>query len=390
MFESLKVLELATVLAGPAVGQFFAELGAGVIKVENIHTNGDVTRTWKIPGEVTDDRSAYFTAVNWGKKSIVINLQLTRGQEIVQALARKCDVVISSFKPGDDAKLKVDYQTLSHENPRLIYGRITGYGAHDERVGYDAVLQAEAGFMYMNGDPGSTSLKMPVALIDILAAHHLKEGLLLALLNLAKTGRGSLVEVSLLDAAIASLANQATNWLVGGKIPQKKGSAHPNIAPYEDVVGTLQGDEILLCLGTDRQFSQLCQLLGIPETAEDSRYRTNIDRVHNRTELHATLASAIRDKDSGFLMEIFARAHIPAGIVKNLAQVFDTPAARRLLVDAGGFTGVRTYVGPTFSHDEHHLSSPPTAGQHSLEILSETLGFGAQTVAELLDQGVVR
>lgn len=390
MFGSLKVLELATVLAGPAAGQFFAELGADVIKIENLRTNGDVTRTWKIPGEQSDDRSAYFSAVNWGKKSILVDLRQTRGKSIVQELARQADLVISSYKPGDDVKLGVDYETLAAENRRLIYGRITGYGPADERVGYDAVLQAEAGFMFMNGEPGGSSLKMPVALVDILAAHHLKEGILLAMLNLQKTNRGGLVEVSLLDAAIASLANQATNWLIGGKIPQKKGSAHPNISPYGDVFTTLHGDEILLAVGTDRQFTRLCEVLAIPAVALDPKYRTNTNRVQHREALHNILSSAIILQDTTALMASLHAARIPAGIIQNLAQVFQMPAARDLLLSGGGLNSVRTYVGPTFSHQSHSLLPPPATGQHSLEILREMLGYSDQTVALLLAEGVVR
>ncbi|MEJ1238453.1 CaiB/BaiF CoA-transferase family protein [Chryseolinea sp. T2] len=391
MFDSLKVLELATVLAGPSVGQFFAELGASVIKVENLLTQGDVTRTWKVPGEATDDRSAYFTSVNWGKKSILVDLRQERGRIIVRELARQSDVVISSYKPGDDRKLGVDYESLRELNPRLIYGRITGYGPQDDRVGYDAVLQAEAGFMFMNGEVGGRSLKMPVALIDILAAHHLKEGLLLALLNLERTGTGHLVEVSLLDAALSSLANQGTNWLVGGKIPQKKGSAHPNIAPYGDVFTTLEGDEILLAVGTDRQFSSLCDVLNIPEIAADPRYQTNIERVHNRADLHITLSEAVRQQHTATLMTAMQAARIPAGIVQNLAQVFDMEAARRLILDSASLRGVKTYVGPTFTHPESfHLLPPPTAGQHTREILTQVLNYDVQTVAELLQAGAVR
>jgi len=390
MFESLKVLELASVLAGPAVGQFFAELGASVIKVENLLTQGDVTRSWKIPGESTDDRSAYFVAVNWGKKSIALNLQTTEGRGIIHSLAQQSDVVISSFKPGDAEKLGVDYDTLSGHNSRLIYGRITGYGPDDKRVGYDAVLQAEAGFMFMNGEPDGASLKMPVALIDILAAHHLKEGLLLAMLNLEKTGKGALVDVSLLDAAIASLANQATNWLVGGRIPQKKGSTHPNIAPYGDLFMTRHGDEILLAVGTDRQFIQLCEVLGEPVLAQDARYRTNIDRVSHRASLYEALSLSIKKHDGAQLMNALLGAHIPAGVVKNLAQVFEMPEARKLVVEGAGLKGIRTYVGPTFTHHDLHLSPPPSTGQHTLEILTKTLGFTSQTVAKLLEAGVVR
>lgn len=221
--DGIKVLELASVLAGPGVGQFFAELGANVIKVENLRTGGDVTRTWKAAGEPTDDRSAYFCAVNWGKRSIALDLSKKEGQKIVHELARQADIVIASYKPGDPEKLGVDYKSLSSVNNGLIYGQITGYGAENPKVGYDAIVQAESGFMYMNGEPGGRSLKMPVALVDVLAGHHLKEGLLLAMLQRQQTGAGRLVEVSLIQAAISSLANQATNWLVGKKILESTG-----------------------------------------------------------------------------------------------------------------------------------------------------------------------
>ncbi|HRW98805.1 MAG TPA: CoA transferase, partial [Cyclobacteriaceae bacterium] len=179
LFTGLKVVELASVLAGPSVGQFFAELGAEVIKVENLHGGGDVTRTWKGNGEQTGDVSAYFSSVNWGKKSLALDLSKKEGREIVQQLASKADLIIASYKPGDAEKLGVDYGTLSKLNRGLIYGQVTGYGPDNERVGYDAVIQAESGFMDLNGTPDSGPTKMPVALIDVLAAHHLKEGLLL-------------------------------------------------------------------------------------------------------------------------------------------------------------------------------------------------------------------
>src|SRR4051812_23217820 len=149
MLEDLKVLELASVLAGPGVGQFFAELGANVIKVENLRSGGDVTRTWRSAGEKTDDRSAYFCSINWGKKSIAIDLSNAEGQRIVQDLASKSDIVIASYKPGDAEKLKVDYKSLSAKNPGIIYGQVSGYGSENPRVGYDAIIQAEAGFMFM-------------------------------------------------------------------------------------------------------------------------------------------------------------------------------------------------------------------------------------------------
>ena len=289
MFHELKVLELASVLAGPSVGQFFAELGAEVIKVENIHTGGDVTRTWKVKNEETDDRSSYFCSVNWGKKSIAVDLNRKEGKAIIYKLVEKSDIVIASYKSGDAEKLGVDYKTLSSLNPHLIYGQISGFGSSNPRVGYDAVIQAEAGFMFLNGEPDGPSLKMPVALMDILAAHHLKEGILLALLRKNQTGKGDFLEVSLLQAAVSSLANQATNWLVAGVTPQKQGSAHPNIAPYGDIFRTLDGHEILLAIGSDRQFNSLCKILNLDGPNEMYRYQCPTGQ--KSTRLESTLRS---------------------------------------------------------------------------------------------------
>ena len=284
-FTGLKVLELASVLAGPSVGQFFAELGADVIKVENLNTQGDVTRSWKVAGEKTDERSAYFCSVNWGKRSIALDLNSQDGRHVVKKLALKSDVIIASYKPGDAEKLGVDYQTLSKNNPSLIYGQVTGYGSNNPRVGYDAIIQAEAGFMFMNGQPKGQSTKIPVALMDVIASHHLKEAILLAMLEKNITRKGKLVEVSLIQAAISSLVNQATNWLVVGRLPQKQGSAHPNIAPYGDVFTTKDDKEFILAIGSDQQFQSLCDILGISAIAYDARFTTNTSRVQNRTVL---------------------------------------------------------------------------------------------------------
>lgn len=369
MFQGLKVLELASVLAGPCVGQFFAELGAEVIKIENTRTHGDVTRSWKGHDEGTDDRSAYFCSVNWGKKSVALDLSSPSGREAVHKLAIQSDVVIASYKPGDAEKLGVDYGSLSSLKPTLIYGQVTGYGSHNERVGYDAVLQAEAGFMYMNGEVGHRSLKIPVAIIDILASHQLKEGLLLALLNQARTGKGAFVEVSLLQAAISSLMNQATNWLVAKQLPQKQGSAHPNIAPYGDTFLTSDGMEILLAVGNDKQFVELCSVLKIHHIAHDPRYRTNTARVKHRHELRNLLESEIARRMSGELMNSLHDKKIPAGLIQNLRQVFEMPEAKGLVLESGNLFGVRTYAAHGFTTPTN-LCEPPHFGQHTDEVLA--------------------
>ncbi len=373
MFQDLKVLELASVLAGPSVGQFFAELGATVTKVENSKTGGDVTRSWKSAGEQTDDRSAYFCSVNWGKKSIALDLTSTEGKNIVQQLATKSDIVIASYKPGDAEKLGVAYQQLTTNNEKLIYGQITGYGSHDARVGYDAVIQAESGFMFMNGEPGGASLKMPVALIDILAGHQLKEALLLALLKRERTGAGSFVEVSLMQTALASLANQATNYVVAGKVPQKQGSAHPNIAPYGEVFTTKDGKQLLLAVGNDKQFSDLCEVLSKPLMAEDALYKTNYMRVINRLSLQSELSMLIQEQASDHLLPQLQARKIPAGIIQDVAQAFKMDQAKELMLSDNGLVGVKTFVG-NFSGlgdtaSPSTLSAPPHLGEHTAEIL---------------------
>lgn len=374
MFSKLKVLELASVLAGPSVGQFFAELGAEVIKVENLSTGGDVTRTWKGSGEQTDDRSAYFCSVNWGKKSIAIDLGSPEGKELVHKLAVKSDVVIASYKPGDAEKLGVSYHQLqlSASNKQLIYGQITGYGSENDRVGYDAVIQAESGFMDLNGERNGPPTKMPVALIDVLAAHQLKEGLLLALLKRERTGEGSLVEVSLIQTAIASLVNQASNWLVANKQPARQGSAHPNIAPYGDSFLTQDGKRILLAVGTDRQFLNLMSLLEIPQSSIFEKYGTNLLRVENREELNILLAKAISQMDSEKLVTKIHQHKIPAGIIQNVKEVFEMPEARELLITANGLTGVKSFIAKntTSEQSQFELFPPPHFGEHTSEIVS--------------------
>lgn len=370
MFKDLKVLELASVLAGPGVGQFFAELGAEVIKVENLKTGGDVTRTWKGNGELTDDRSAYFCSVNWGKKSIAIDLTSPDGKSIVQKLASTADIIIASYKPGDAEKLGVSYQQLSANNKKLIYGQVTGYGSHNERVGYDAVIQAESGFMDLNGEANGLPTKMPVALIDVLAGHQLKEALLVALLSRERTGRGSFTEVSLIQTAISSLTNQATNWLVANKLPSRQGSLHPNIAPYGESFETKDGKRILLAVGSDRQFFDLLKILNINPLMFENKFSTNHRRIENREELKQVLAQAI---DQLSASELFLKIHalkIPAGIIQNVQEVFEMPEAKQLLMQHDDLVGVRTFVAAGSDLEPGAVLPPPHFGEHTQEILN--------------------
>lgn len=359
MFAGLRVLELASVLAGPSVGQFFAELGAEVIKVENPKTGGDVTRSWKSAGETTDDRSAYFCCCNWGKQSVALDLSQPADLETLKKMVTTMDVVIASYKPGDAEKLGVSYEQLKAINQQLIYGQITGYGSDDVRVGYDAVIQAESGFMDLNGAKDGPPTKMPVALIDVLAAHQLKEGLLLALLHRERTQQGGLVEVSLVQAALSSLANQATNWLVAKKLPTRQGSAHPNIAPYGDVFETKDRKQILLAVGSDRQFEDLMQALGL-RTWDLDKFSTNQQRVKNREELNGLLAGKIQEMNSGDLMSALLAKKIPGGLVQNVQEALAMPVAKEIMLEGDGLKGVRNFVGKmSFAEVKKELSDPP-------------------------------
>ena len=349
----LRVLELASVLAGPQVGQFLAELGAEVLKIEHPGTGGDVTRNWKTATEdATATTSAYFAAANWGKTSRGLDLTTAAGRAAFRALAARADIIIASYKPGDAEKLGVDYATARAENPGLIYAHLTGYGPGSGRAGYDAVLQAETGFMHLNAAVGADGTvgepqKMPVALIDLLAAHQLKEGILTALYRRARTGQGALVEVSLAQSALASLANQATTWLVAGVNPQPLGSGHPSIVPYGTVLTAADGTRLVLAVGSDRQFQALCAALDCPELAADARFATNAGRVQHRAALAPLLTAMVAAHDGPALLAELEKCHVPAGTVRDVAQALATPEAAILLLrdpTTGRPGGVRTAV----------------------------------------------
>ncbi len=384
--NELRVLEFASVLAGPSVGQFFAELGSTVIKIENFRTGGDVTRTWRTTGEQTDDRSAYFCAVNWGKHSIGLDLSCAEGKGVAHRLVKDADIVITSYKPGDATKLGVDYNTLSAINPALIYGHITGYGSDVDHVGYDAVIQAESGFMYMNGAPDGPPMKMPVALMDVLAGHQLKEGLLVALLDRVMSGVGRLVEVSLIQSAIASLVNQGSNWLVGKVDPQRQGSLHPNIAPYGEMFATSDNEYILLAVGTDRQFADLCRLLDHSELADDPRFLNNIGRVRNRKILAGLLAPAFGKKTGVELLLRLKEAKVPAGLIQRVSDALDQQHTKDLLIDDDGLVGVRSFVATGVRLSLH---APPHLGEHTLHIL-EAAGYSPADIQRLSVGGAIQ
>ena len=399
IFSNLVVLELAGVLAGPSVGQFFAELGARVIKLENPSTHGDVTRTWKMPGELSGELSSYFHSCNWGKESIGVNLKSEEGRAVMHDLASRADVVISNFIPKAARKLQADYDSLKKLNPEIIVGSIVGYNPESDRPGYDAIIQAEAGYYYINGDPHSQDwkpTKMPVPLMDILAGHQLKQALLIALLQKQATGRGSNVTVSLFDSAVSALTNQATSWLVAGQVPSPMGSEHPNIAPYGSVYKSKDGRNVVLAVGTDRQFASLCSLLEVDGLSKDPRFQKNADRVTHRMVLWTILQDHIVKRERAPFLAACENAGIPAGAVHRMDEVFEHTPPHVMLQNGNGHSfGVRECVtwpdvengiGAALNHD---LSAPPPYASSTDSVLIDILGYSDMKVASLRDLGAV-
>ncbi len=314
---------------------FFAELGARVIKVENSKTGGDVTRSWKMSMEnPNSDCSAYYHSVNWNKETHQLDLSDEQERGKVYEWVKDTDIVIANFKYGSAEKLGMDYTTLKALNPGLIYGAISAYGKHDPRPGFDVSIQAETGWVYMNGDEDGPPTKLPVALIDILAAHQLKEGLLIALMNRMKSSKnkGSEVHVTLFDSSIASLANQASNWLNLGILPQRIGSKHPNIAPYGDILTTRDGQMVMLTCGTQKQFEKLCETLDLNGMVTDPMFETNANRLKYRSELVEKLQNQAMLWSLGEIEaknRDFKALMVP---IQNLEQVFQYAEARKMVL----------------------------------------------------------
>ena len=379
----VRVLELARILAGPWAGQTLADLGADVIKVERKGT-GDDTRGWGPPfveaAEGGHVGAAYFHATNRGKRSIEVDFESEDGRRIVRKLAARSDVLIENFKVGGLAKFGLDYKSLAPDNPRLIYCSVTGFGQdgpYAQRAGYDLMAQGMGGFMDITGMPDGEPMRAGVPVSDIMTGVYSVIGILAALQQRERTGRGSYVDAALVDTTVGVLANQALNFLVSGVVPQRIGNAHPNIVPYQ--VFPVADGHIIIATGNDSQFAKLCGVLGAPEIAKAPAYLTNRDRLGNRGELIAKLSALTGRVPRAELLAKLEAVGVPAGPINDLGQVFADPQVvhRGMRIDppsaaakAGTIPGVRTPI--VIDGAPMAAAHPsPRLGEHTAEILRE-------------------
>jgi crotonobetainyl-CoA:carnitine CoA-transferase CaiB-like acyl-CoA transferase len=319
--SGLKVIELARILAGPWAGQLLADLGADVIKIER-PGSGDDTRGWG-PPFAADGAAAYFHSCNRGKRSRALAIDTAEGQAELRALAAEADVLIENFKVGGLARYGLDYASLSALNPRLIYCSITGFGQtgpYASRAGYDFMIQGLGGIMDLTGDAHGPPQKTGVAFADIFTGLYAANAIQAALLGRVQTGRGCHIDMALLDAQVAVLANQAMNYLVSGTPPHRMGNAHPNIAPYQTFAA--RDGHLIVAVGNDAQFARLLRLLGL---APDPRFATNRQRVEGRAALEALLAPAIAARGKAELLAAMEAEGIPGGPINDLAETFADP-----------------------------------------------------------------
>jgi crotonobetainyl-CoA:carnitine CoA-transferase CaiB-like acyl-CoA transferase len=322
--RGLKVLELARILAGPWAGQLLADLGAQVVKVERPEM-GDDTRHWG-PPFAADGAAAYFHACNRGKQSLAIDLEAPEGQAQVRALAAEADVLIENFKVGGLARYGLDYASLAAANPGLVYCSITGFGQdgpYAPRAGYDFIIQGMGGAMSLTGEPDGEPQKSGIAYADLFTGLYASVAILAALRERDRTGKGAHIDMALLDTQVAVLANQALNWMVSGKVPRRMGNGHANLVPYQAF--KVADGEVIVAVGNDRQFARLCTILGVPELAEDERYRTNPARVVHRDTLIPLLAEQVATRGRQEFYEALEAAGIPAGPIDAVDAVFADP-----------------------------------------------------------------
>lgn len=392
--EGIKILDLSRVLAGPWATMSLSDLGAEVWKIENVD-GGDDTRAWSVPNY--KGVSTYYLCANRGKQSIALDMKSPEGMTIVRELAAKADVVVENFRSGTAERLGVGWQALREINPKLIYCSISGYGQTGPdatRPGYDFVMQAESGLMAITGEASGDPLRVGVAITDIVCGMVAAQSILAALFEREKTGEGQYVDLALFDCALSLLINVGSGYLNTGHAPQRYGNAHPTVVPYQ-IFETSDGG-LALAVGNDKQFTALCEkVVGLPELARDERFMTASGRANNREALIPQLATAFKTKTRAHWMQACATASVPAGVVKTVPEVFDSPNVRERDVvqtlqhpHLGPVSLVRPAHGLAAQKHAEYIA-PPLLGQDTETVLKTVLGYSAKTIERLHDEGAI-
>ena len=365
--DGILVADFSRVLAGPFATMLLGDLGADVVKVEH-PGGGDETRAWGPPFH--GEHSTYYLAVNRNKRSVTLDLKDDKDRRAARALAGRADVVVENFKAGALERLGLGFEEVARDNPGVVWCSISGFGrgAGAELPGYDFLVQAMSGLMSITGPAGGEPTKVGVALVDVLTGLYAFGGVLAALHQRERTGRGQRVEVSLLGSALASLVNQASSYLCTGRPPRAMGNRHPSITPYETLATADR--PLVVAVGNDGQFARLCRVLGLPEAAADPRFTTNADRVRNRDELAALLEAALAARGAADWVTALAGAGVPCGLVNDVGEAF--ALAERLglgaEVEAGGVPQVANPIRLSSAPASYRLG-PPALGEHTAEVL---------------------
>ena len=390
--EGIRVLDLTRVLAGPYCSMILGDLGADVIKVE-APGGSDDTRKWGPPFQ--EGVSAYYACANRNKKSLTINLKNEKGIEIIRQLAAESDVVLHNFKTGTMESLGLSYEYLKTINKELVYCSITGFGEtgpYKHLPGYDFIIQAMSGLMSITGNEESGPQKTGVAITDILTGLYACIGIQAALLERSHSGYGQQIDLSLYDAAVSSLVNIGSNYLMSGEIPGRLGNHHANIVPYQ-TFRTKDGD-MVIAVGNDIQFASLCQIIQKPELAADIRFRTNPDRVSHRKELIPLLQEGFLEKPTDYWKEKCQGANIPFGPIHTLDDLFLDPQLKEremFLKAEHPKAGPIKMIGSPLKLSRSKVKlkrHPPEPGEHTEEIL-KSLGYKKMEIEELRKMSVI-
>jgi crotonobetainyl-CoA:carnitine CoA-transferase CaiB-like acyl-CoA transferase len=392
--SGVKVLDLTRIVSGPFATMLLGDLGAEIIKIEE-PVSGDESRTYGPP--FVNGESAYFLSVNRNKKSCAINLKTPEGIALIQELALKSDVLIENFRPGTLKKFGLSYEELKKQNPGLIYCAITGFGQtgpDSHRPGYDLIIQGESGVMDITGNPDGPPTKVGTSIADLLTGQYASQGVLAALVERSRTGKGRRIEVAMYDCLASLLTFNAGSYFATGNAPKRKGNSHPSIVPYE----TFETSDGWINIGVanDKFWNAFCKIIDRLDLQNDPKFAMASDRVKNRLELLPAIREVIKGNKKSYWIRLLENAGIPSGMIKNVGEVCDSEqlVSRGMVLKmphptAGIVKNIDSPLRFDDRNDEVH-TAPPILGQHTREILSDILKISPDEIISLEEKGAIK